>query len=85
MRPDRRSDVGLSIDDVIEPDIARAIDRSRVRPEPDDVLGNGCAPATSDVNDFPWAPERALDAATGRSGTGTNHPSSGAPGGAMVL
>ena len=68
---------------VTERDIAGAIDRSRLRPEPDDVFGHGRRPAKSGDSFFAEAPERALEAATGRSGTGTTQRSPGPPGGAM--
>jgi hypothetical protein len=75
--------LGLSIDDLTERDIANAIDRSPLRPEPDDVFGHGCRPARSGDYLFLEAPERALEAATGRSGTRTIHRSPSTPGGAM--
>jgi hypothetical protein len=77
--------LGLSVDDLTEHDFAGAIDRSLLRAEPDDVFGHGCGPAESDDWFFVEAPECALEAATGRSGTGTIHSSPGAPGGAMVI
>jgi hypothetical protein len=68
---------------VTERDIADAIDRSLLRPEPDDVFGHGCSPAKSGDSFFAEAPERALEAATGPFGTGTIHSSPGTPGGVM--
>jgi hypothetical protein len=73
----------LSIDDITVRNIANSIDRPLLRPEPDVVFGSGCGPAKSGEYFFVEAPERALEAATGRSGTGTIHPSPGTPGGAM--
>jgi hypothetical protein len=77
--------VTLSLDDLTERDTAIATDRSLLRPEPDDVFGYGCGPAKSGDHLYVEAPERALDAATGRSGIGTIQPPAGPPGGAMVL